>query len=389
MDKRIYLLTTIAFVVGMVELIVGGILDVIAADLGITVGRAGLLITVFAFVFGLSAPILLFICRQMERKRLTIIALLVFLIGNIIAIVSPTFGVLIIARVISAIGGSLAVVLCINLASNIVEPAYRGRAIGLVVMGISGSLVLGLPIGVMLGNIFHWRAPFILVSALTACLIVAVFYFMEGMEPKGTISLKQQVITLKNHRLLFAHLTTFFFLAGHMVLYGYLTPYVKAVVGFDGMIISVLYLIFGIAAVTGGGLGGIAADRFGTKRTTLTIIALLAICLLLIPMTTEILVFFWFIIVIWGVMSWAITPPIQTHLMRLSPETSDIQQSLNNAALHFGIAFGTFIGSLVITYQTIQWNAWVGVLFIVLSFITASITLRGNVNLLYQDSPQM
>src|SRR5690625_2605807 len=160
------MLTAVAFVVGMAELIIGGILDLVALDLGVRVSKAGLLITVFAFIFAISAPIFLIVFAKMERTRLTFIALIVFLLGTILSIISPYFSILMIARVISAASGSLVVVLCINLASRIVETKYRGRAIGLVVMGTSGSLVLGLPIGVLLGNLFSWRAPFMLIAVL-------------------------------------------------------------------------------------------------------------------------------------------------------------------------------------------------------------------------------
>src|SRR5690625_4885517 len=146
MDKRVYMLTAVAFVVGMAELIIGGILDLVALDLGVSVSKAGLLITVFAFVFAISAPIFLIVFAKVERTRLTFAALIVFLIGIILSIYSPNFAVLMLARVVSAASGSLAVVLCINLASRIAEPDYRGRAIGLVVMGTSASIVLGLPI---------------------------------------------------------------------------------------------------------------------------------------------------------------------------------------------------------------------------------------------------
>lgn len=377
MNKRIYLLTIIAFVVGMAELIIGGILDLVADDLQITVSKAGLFITIFALVFGLSAPILLLVFAKVERKRLTMAALLLFFVGNLIAIFSSSFSTLLIARIIAAASGSLAVVLCINLASNIVEEAYRGRAIGLVIVGTSGSLVLGLPIGVMLGNIFHWRAPFILITVLTFLLLFGVYFFMEKVAPKPVVSLRKQFNTLKNSRLLSAHLTTFFFLAGHFVLYGYLTPYVKELLLFEGMTISILYFVYGAAAVIGGGLGGVAADRFGMKRTLLTVIVLLIVCLTVIPFTLTSLALFWLIVIIWGMTSWGITPAVQSHLMRLAPETSDIQQSLNNAALHLGIAFGTFIGSFVISYASIQWNPLVGMFFVIISFITGALTMRG------------
>src|SRR5690625_2022224 len=259
MDKRVYMLTAVAFVVGMAELIVGGILDIVADDLGIQVSSAGLLITVFAFVFAISAPILLIIFSKMERAQLTFFALIIFFIGNVVAVFSPNFTVLLIARIISAASGSLAVVLYINLASRIVEPAYRGRAIGLVVMGTSGSLVLGLPIGVLLGNIFNWRTPFILISILTIILLIGVKLFIGKVAPKPAISLRKQIETLKNYRVAFAHLTTFFFLAGHFTLYGYLTPYTKVTMQFDGLTISFLYFIYGFDAVSGVGLVGLSS----------------------------------------------------------------------------------------------------------------------------------
>src|SRR5690625_6465190 len=99
------------------------------------------------------------------------------------------FAMLFISRIISAASGSLATVLSINLASRVVEPAYRGRAIGLVVMGISGSLVLGLPIGVFLGNFINWRAPFILTAFLTLLLFVGVHFTLQQVKPTQVVNL--------------------------------------------------------------------------------------------------------------------------------------------------------------------------------------------------------
>ena len=368
MDKRVYLLTMIAFVVGMVELIIGGILDLVASDLEVSIGRAGLLITFFALVFAISGPVLLFFIGKTERKRATFVALIIFLIGNLVAIFSKTYSMLLVSRIISAASGALLVVLCLTIASHIVETAYRGRAIGLVVMGISASIVLGLPIGVILGHAFGWRSPFILISILTVILIVGVQLFLGQVTSKPPLSLKEQLVALNDKRVLFGHMTTFFFLAGHFTLYGYLTPFVKTTMGFDGTWITIVYFVYGIAAVTGGGIGGFSADRFGIKRTLLTVIVLLGVCLLIMPYTS--LMFFWFVLVIWGVLSWAITPPIQSHLIQLSPETSDIQQSLNNSALHFGIAFGTFIGSIVADQLSVEQNAHFGTLFAVLALVS-------------------
>lgn len=378
LDKRVYMLTFIAFVVGMAELIIGGILDLVANDLSISISKAGLLISIFAVVFAISAPIFLVTFRHIERTRLTIISLIIFLIGNLLVIFSSTFPFLIVARIISAASGSLVVVLCINLASQIVEEAYRGRAIGLVVMGISGSLVLGLPIGVMVGNIWNWRAPFILISILTIVLLIFIPILIGKVAPTQVTSIRQQIASLKRKEITFAHLTTFFFISGHYVLYGFLTPYTKTVFGFDGTTISVLYFVFGIAAVSGGGLGGLSADRFGKRQTVLAVIVLLAACLFVIPYSVKAIVFFWVILIVWGVISWAISPPIHSHLVQVSPETSNIQQSLNNAALHLGIAFGTFTGSFIVAFKPMEQLPHFGLLLIVLAFISAMTAMKKN-----------
>jgi DHA1 family purine base/nucleoside efflux pump-like MFS transporter len=378
LDKRVYLLTIVSFVVGMVELIIGGILDLVADDLGVTLGRAGLLITVFSLVFAVSAPVLLVATANIERKKLTLLALLAFSVGNVIAVFSPTYTILFLSRVVSAMSGSLLVVLCITLASNIVEPAYRGRAIGIVVMGVSGSLVLGVPIGLMLGNSFGWRAPFMLITVLTVFSILGVYFFMGKIAPRPSVPLREQLATLKNRKIFFGQMTTFLFLAGHMTLYAYLTPFLKATMGMSGTWVSIVYLIFGAAAVTGGGIGGTLADRFGAKQTIFTVIIAFGVAIFVIPYTTFALPVFLVVLVVWSMMNWAITPPMQSYLIETSPETADTQQSLNNSALHFGIAFGSFIGSLVIERASVTANATVGGIIIILALASALISMNGN-----------
>jgi DHA1 family purine base/nucleoside efflux pump-like MFS transporter len=371
MNKRVYLLTIVSFVVGMVELIIGGILDLIAADLNVSLGKAGFLITVFSLVFAIAAPILLTMTARIERKRLTLISLFVFLLGTALVIMSTTYTMLLIARILSAASGSLLVVLCVTIASNIVDEKYRARAIGVVFMGISASLVLGIPIGLMLGNAFGWRAPFIFITVLTVFSILGVYFFMERLDPKPVIPIRQQLRTLKNRTVLFAQLTSFLFLAGHLTLYGYLTPFLKMTLGLNGTWVSIVYLIFGVAAVFGGGIGGTLADRFGTRPTIISIIIVFGISIFMIPYTTFAFPLFLAVMIIWSMLSWAITPAMQSYLIELSPETSDIQQSLNNSALHFGIAFGSMIGGIVIENASVEMNATVGGFLVILALGTA------------------
>lgn len=375
MDKRVYFLMIVSFIIGMVELIIGGILDLIATDLQVSLGKAGFLITIFSLIFAIAGPILLIVTANVERKRLTLISLYVFLIGNIITVISSTYFIVFIGRVVTATSGALLIILCLVMAPRLVEEKYRGRAIGLVSMGVSASLVLGVPLGMTLGHSLGWRAPFILVCFLTVFSILGVHVFMDRVRPRPSIPLNKQLATLKSKKILFAHLTTFLFLAGHTTIYAYLNPFLQETMGLTGNWISIIYFIFGIAAVSGGGLGGTLADILGAKKTILSVTIIFATAIFLIPITTSWMPIFLVILIIWGIMSWAISPAMQSYLIETSPETSDIQQSLNNSSLHFGIAFGSFVGSIVIENISVVHNATVGGVLVVGSLLTAIISM--------------
>ncbi|QKY71532.1 MFS transporter [Lentibacillus sp. CBA3610] len=377
MNKRVYFLMIVAFVVGMVELIIGGILDLIAADLNVSLGQAGFLITIFSLIFAVGAPILLILTSHIERKRLTLISLAVFLAGNLVTVFSPTYSVVFIGRVISALSGSLLIILCLTIAPSIVHPKYRGRAIGIVSMGVSASIVLGLPIGLLLGNAFSWRAPFVLISVLTVLSMAGVLFLMGHVEPKPSSSIRKQLATLKNRRIFFGQTITLLFMTGHTILYAYLTPFSKTTLGVDGAWVSIIYMIFGIAAVSGGGVGGALSDKWGSKKTIIATTLIFSLVIFAIPYTTFSLPMFLAILVIWGLLSWMLSPATQSYLIGLSPETSDIQQSLNNSALHLGIACGSFIGGLVIEWASVEQNAAVGGVFVILSIGVALISMYG------------
>ncbi|WP_114744044.1 MFS transporter [Falsibacillus pallidus] len=375
MNYKVYILAIVSFIAGMVELIVGGILDLVADGLDISISTAGGLITIYSLVFAIASPILLTMTAKFERKSLLLWTLFSFLIGNILAMVSPTYTILFISRMISAASGSLLVVLCVTIASSIVQEQFRARAIGIIFMGISGSLVLGVPIGLVIGNAFGWRGPFVFIVFLTVLAMAGVYFLLEKIEPKPIIPLKQQLKTLKDSKILFAQLTSFLFLTGHLTLYAYLTPFLKTALNLNAEWISIFYFIFGISAVFGGGFGGWSADKFGSKKSILTFISIFAVVLFILPKMAFSMPLFAAIMVIWSMLSWAITPAQQNYLIESSPETADIQQGLNNSALHFGIALGSLIGGAVIEQSSVMNNAFVGGAFILLSLLCAVISI--------------
>lgn len=375
MDFRVYILAITSFVVGMVELIVGGIMDVISKDLQVTVSMTGQLIAVFSVVFALSAPILLTITSKVERKKLYILTLFVFFIGNVISSVSPNYSTLLFARILSAASCSLIVVLSLTIATSIVKSNYKARAIGMIYMGISGSLVFGVPLGTMLGNMYGWRSPFILISILTLISMLIAYFFLSEIPPKRTVPLRQQLLSLKGSKLISAQLISVFMLTGHVTFYAYLTPFLKTQLGLGPTWISMVYFIFGIAAVMGGGIGGLVSDKWGSTRSILIITALFSVVMFLLPVVTFSFYLFLVVLFLWSMLSWTITPAQQNYLIQIAPESADIQQSFNNSALHLGIALGSALGGMVVENYSILYNAWVGSLCVLLAFLCAVFSL--------------
>ncbi|MDQ0245014.1 DHA1 family purine base/nucleoside efflux pump-like MFS transporter [Bacillus fengqiuensis] len=376
MNFRVYILASSAFIVGIVELIIGGILDQIAADLHISISKAGQLISVFSLAFAVSSPVLLNATAKVERKKLYLWTLFFFLIGNLMAVFSPNYTVLLLSRIVSAATASLLIVLSVTVASNLVKPEYKGRAIGVIYMGVSGSLVLGVPLGMTLGNLYGWRAPFVLISALTVLAAASIFFFLKETPPNPIVPLPEQLKALRNSKIISAQFISILMLTGHLTLYAYFTPFLQSALHLDATMISVMYFVFGLAAVAGGGMGGFASDKLGIGRSILTIIPLFAVAMILMPMATK--APFWvflIVMIIWSALSWSISPAQQSYLIQIAPKTADIQLSINNSASHIGIAAGSAIGGIVIEKSSVMYNSWVGVLFILAALLCAFYSL--------------
>ncbi|WP_289135031.1 MFS transporter [uncultured Brevibacillus sp.] len=368
MNPRVFILAIATFVVGTVELIIGGTLDLIAQDLQVSISSAGQLITIFSLAFSISAPLLLHLTRRIERKPLYLYALAVFFLSNVLAALSPTYTVLMVARILSAASSALLVVLSISIAASIVEPAYRGRAIGIIFMGISGSLVLGVPVGLALGNAFGWRAPFWLIAALSILSMMFLLYFLPKVKTPEPVPLREQFAILKNGKIISALLVSLFMLTGHLTLYAYFTPYLKTTMGVDASMLSLIYFVFGLAAVAGGGAGGWFSDKWGAKKAILWIVPLFALVMSVLPFFTSSLPVFLVIMVIWSALSWAISPAQQNYLIYSSPAAPDLPLGLNTSALHLGIAFGSMAGGMVVEQASVTYTPWVGALFVLVSF---------------------
>lgn len=378
MDKRIWILAIASFVVGTVELVIAGIIDMIAQDLNVSVGTAGQLITVYSLVFAFGSPILINLTSKVERKKLLTAAMLVFFAGNMISIVSPNFTILLISRIILAASCSIVVVLSIVIASSIVAPELRGRAIGIIFMGISASLVIGVPLGTFIGNIWGWRSTFALVGALTLIVAWAVHRYLPQVAPRPGIPLRDQLRTLKNSKILSAHLISVLQMTGQFTIYAYITPFLNETMGLSTNMISLVLLVYGLAGIAGGWIGGWSSDKLGNGKTMIITLLLHALAIFLLPYSTGSIFPLLIVVIVWCAFNMAPSPAIQSYLIQTAPESSDIQLSFNTSSLHIGVAAGSIVGGLILNYYSVTMNTWIGGLIVILAILSAIFSLSKN-----------
>jgi len=368
----IYLLAFGGFLVGTAEMVITGILDMIASDFRLTVGLAGQSVTMYALVFAIGTPILIAAFSRLERRTLLLAAYAVFIAGNIAAFASASFGFFLLSRAVLAAGAGVIVVVSLTVGARLAPPDKRGAAIGTVIMGFSLSLVLGVPLGALIGEASGWRANFALLAALAFLLWIALWRLIPSSGADEPMPLGRQLSALRDAKTVSGLLVTLFWIMGYQLVFTYVSPLLRTTAGVDTALVSTALLVCGLLSVAGSRLGGYGADRWGTARTIAFSLLVHAAALIALPFVSASAAGAFAALAVWFGAAWTTTPAQQYYLVSISPGAADFVLSLNNSILQLGIAVGAAAGGLITQLSSVRELGWAGAACEVLALLAAA-----------------
>lgn len=357
-----------AFAIGTTEFISVGLLPLIASDLHISVTTAGLTVSLYALGIMFGAPILTSMTSSMSRKTLLLWIMIVFIIGNSIAASATSIGVLLVARVISALSHGIFMSIGSTIAADLVPENRRASAISIMFTGLTVATVTGVPIGTFIGQQFGWRMAFVIIILLGVIALIANSFLVPSTIRKSTrTSFRDQIKLVSNGRLLLVFMITALGYGGTFVVFTYLAPLLQEISGFKEGTVALILLVYGIAIAIGNMIGGKLSNRNPVKALFYMFIAQ-AIVLFVLMFTAPFKIAGLITIFLMGLFAFMNVPGLQVYVVMLAerfvPSAVDVASALNIAAFNAGIAIGAYVGGVITDSIGLIHTSWIGALMV-------------------------
>lgn len=369
-----------AFGIGTTEFVPVGLLASIANDLNIGITLAGLLISGYAIGVAVGAPILTALTNRMSRKSLLMTLMVVFIIGNAIAALSPSFEILLIARFITAFSHGVFFSIGATIAVQLVSPEKKGSAIALMFTGLTIAIVTGVPLGTFIGQAFGWRATFWGVALLGVIAIISSAALIpKNLKQSPPAKFTDMFRLLTNGRLVLGFLITAFGYGGTFVAFTYLTPLLHDVTGLSPGMINVILIIYGVAVAFGNSAGGKLANK-NPLRALFWMFIIQAAVLILLTFLAPFKVAGVIGVILMGLLAFMNVPGLQLYVVQLAekyvPSAVDVASAINIAAFNVGIAIGSIVGGVVIDSMGLVHTPWVGALMVLVAILLTGISAK-------------
>ncbi len=347
MPVQIWILTLSAFAIGTAEFVIAGILPRVASSLDVSVGRAGGLITAYALAIVLGGPVLTLWLARFEKRAVLLVLMALFVVGNLVAASSASYGTLLLSRVIAGLTQGPFYGIGAVVATRLAPASLAGRAVGLMFAGLTLANVLGVPAGAWIGNTFGWHLAFgvVALSGIVAAMAIAIGIRPQGAEP--SISVSHQLAVFRNRGLLSGLTITILGWAGFMCFYGYIAPIAERIAGFAADDIWWVLVIAGAGLVLGNYAGGHSADS-NLRRSLLWWPAAMIASLLLVGLVATQKWPFLAAAFVFGVASFANVPPMQMRVMHFGSQAPELAATANISAFNIANAIGGILGGWVV-----------------------------------------
>lgn len=351
---RLLCLTLAAFAVGTDDLLIAGLLPVIAQDLDVGTAAAGQLVTVFSITYAVAAPPLAVATARLPRCTLLLGALSLFALVNLVTALAPGYVTLMALRVCAALVAALITPVAFAMAAGLSAPERTGRAVGMVAAGLTVSLFLGVPAGTVLGAAFGWRAAFVAVAVFTGLVLLASAALLPSLPGSSQAGPREQLRALSRPAILFCVTGTVLGASCGFMTYTYIAPITVDLTGSSGVVLAPLIATIGVAGALGTLVCGRATDRWGADRVLLVtfvgMVATSVVLALLAPLTGGGLPAWALggVLAVWGFAAWGFAAPMSARLLGLAGEAGTEALALNTGGLYVGTAVAGMVGGAVV-----------------------------------------
>ncbi|MFJ6434283.1 MFS transporter [Streptomyces sp. NPDC091416] len=340
------------FAVGTDAFVVAGFLPSIAADLQVSVAVAGQAsVTVFAAAYAVLSPVLATATARLPRRALLVTALIVLGLANLCSALAPNLPVLIISRILAAVGAAAYTPSAGAVSAALVRPELRARALAVVIGGLTVATALGVPLGNLASHWLGWRTALGIVAALCVLVAVGLRLIMPALPGNARVPLRTRLAVLRRPAVLAVLPLTILGMGACYTAYAYSVPALRSVHIPDSAHLLMLFL-YGLGAVLGNIAAGYATDRWGSRPVlTLGYVAMTASLGLLAWLSANdasLVTVVGLLVLMWGASSWCQTPPQQHRLIEVAPHEAPLVVSLNSSSIYLGIGLGTVLGGIAL-----------------------------------------